>query len=158
VTLVLKKEFGERRACVNKQKMFPGAQDTDWSALKAELVAGGAIKPDTAERLIALYGSRARLVASYVKKDPKLAERFDPRSPAIAAELVVATQDEFAQTLTDIYARRILLAFEPGHGLESVKRASEIVGKLNGWDKKLVAQNIKEYQVWLDHLKVPKVA
>jgi hypothetical protein len=39
-----------------------------------------------------------------------------------------------------------------------VKRASEIVGKLMGWDKKLVAQNIKEYQVWLDHLKVPKVA
>jgi glycerol-3-phosphate dehydrogenase len=108
--------------------------------------------------LIALYGSRARLVAEYVAKDPALAERFDPRSAAIAAELVLATKDEFAQTLTDIYARRILLAFEPGHGLESVKRASEIVGKLMGWDKKLVTQNIEEYQVWLDHLKVPKVA
>jgi glycerol-3-phosphate dehydrogenase len=158
VTLVLKKEFGERRACVNKQMMFPGAQETAWAELKSDLIASGAIKPDSADRLIALYGSRARLVAEYVAKDPALAERFDPRSAAIAAELVLATKDEFAQTLTDIYARRILLAFEPGHGLKSVKRASEIVGKLMGWDKKLVAQNIKEYQVWLDHLKVPKVA
>jgi glycerol-3-phosphate dehydrogenase len=158
ITMVLKREFGERRDCVNKQRMYPGAQETTWSALKADLTVDGAIQPDTAERLVNMYGSRARLVADYAAKDPALAERFDPKSPAIAAELVVATEHEFAQTLTDIYARRILLAFEPGHGLESVQRACEIVGKRKGWDKALIAKNIKEYQVWLEHLKVPKAA
>jgi glycerol-3-phosphate dehydrogenase len=158
VDLVLKKELGQKRACINKKLMFPGAQDTNWDALKAELLADGVIQPDTVERLVALYGSRARLIVDYARSDSALAERFDPLSAAIAAELLVATKHEFAQTLTDIYARRILLAFEPGHGLESVPRATQILAELLGWDSETTAHNIRDYQVWLDHLKVPELA
>ena len=117
VDLVLKNSFGKKVATKTKDAMFPGAQTTDFAALKTKLLKSSKLQADTVNRLIALYGSRAELVADYAVKNPKLAERFDPKSAAIAAELALAINDEFAETLTDIFARRILLAFEPGHGL-----------------------------------------
>ena len=54
---------------------------------------------------------------------------FDPGTGAIGAELVFAVRHDFARTLADVLARRLLLAFEPGHGLESVERAAEILAE-----------------------------
>ena len=68
--------------------------------------------------------------------DPELLREFDPDSGAIGAELVFAVRHEFARTLADVLARRVLLAFEPGHGLASVERAAEILGAELGWDER----------------------
>jgi glycerol-3-phosphate dehydrogenase len=87
-----------------------------------------------------------------------LGERFDPKSAAIAAELVFAVTNEYAETLTDVFARRILLAFEPGHGLEGVTRASNILGEQLGWTAKQRKANEAEYLQWLDHLRIPSMA
>jgi glycerol-3-phosphate dehydrogenase len=143
---------------VNKNVPFPGAQEADLSALREELLAQDLIKPDTIDRLLAIYGSRARLVVQLAMKDQALTERFDPNSAAIAAELVVATEFEFAETLTDVYSRRILLAFEPGHGLASARRAAELLAQSLGWSSAQIEENILEYRQWLDHLKVPELS
>ena len=55
-------------------------------------------------------------------------------------------------------ARRVLLAFEPGHGLESVERAAEILASHLGWDEERRKDEIAEYQRWLDKLAVPDLA
>lgn len=156
VDLVLKKVFDKKVACTNRSAMFPGASRTDWVELQSELVTKYGIDKLTASRLTKLYGSRALAIANYVKLEPSLQEQFDPNSPAIAAELAFAIDQEFAQTITDIYARRILLAFEPGHGLASVPRAAEIIAARLGWSKEQTEQNIADYELWLDHLRVPE--
>jgi glycerol-3-phosphate dehydrogenase len=158
VDLVMKQDFGRKSKCVNKNVPFPGAQEADLSALREELLAQDLIKPDSIDRLLAIYGSRARLVVQLAMKDQALAERFDPNSAAIAAELVVATKFEFAETLTDVYSRRILLAFEPGHGLASARRAAELLAQSLGWSSAQIEENILEYRQWLDHLKVPELS
>jgi len=155
VDLVLKRDFGKSIPCRNKNQMFPGAERTDFDEIARELSASSKLGADTVERLLSLYGSRALTVANYVRENPALAERFDPASSAIAAELYLAVEEEFALTLTDIFARRILLAFEPGHGLGGLERAAEIVAPLLAWKAKDKKASIAEYRKWLDHLRVP---
>ena len=57
--------------------------------------------------------------------------------------------------MTDVFARRILLAFEPDHGLLGAARAAEILGGRLGWSAAEQEKQIAEYTVWLDHLAVP---
>jgi glycerol-3-phosphate dehydrogenase len=142
---------------VSKKTPFPGAQSSDMAEFKTQFVNAGFVDPATANRLFALYGTRAQDVVELVKADPSLGERFDPNSPAIAAELIFAVDEEFAHTLADVFARRILLAFEPSHGLDGVQRATEILGKHCGWNAQRRKAEIAGYQNWLDHLRVPQV-
>ncbi len=141
--------------CVTRRLPFPGAI-TDPAPLRADLVAAG-IPARTADRLLKLYGRRAAdVVAVAGDADPELLREFDPDSGAIGAELVFAVRHEFARTLADVLARRVLLAFEPGHGLASVERAAEILGAELGWDTDRRKEEIAEYQRWLTHLAIPE--
>ncbi len=140
---------------VSKNAPFPGAQTDDLDGYLATLAADSRTDAASAARLGALYGTRADDVLRLVDAEPALAEKFDPGSDAIAAELIFAVTEELAQTLTDVFARRILLAFEPGHGLQGVERAADIIGERLGWSAERAAAEIDEYRAWLDHLRVP---
>ena len=134
---------------------FPGASTDDFAAFRAQFLATTEVEADTAVRLIDMYGTRAEQLVALVQKDTALGERFDPSSPAIAAELLFAIDYEAARTVTDVFARRILLAFEPDHGLLGAARAAEILGGQLGWSAEEQEKQIAEYAVWLDHLTVP---
>jgi len=147
---------------VRKDAPFPGARSTDLSSFAhnfiEDSVANANVGPDTAQRLVTMYGTRAEEIVALVQRDATLGERFDPNSAAIAAELVFAVTAEYAETLTDVFARRVLLAFEPGHGLEGMTRASKILGDQLGWTAKERKANEAEYREWLDHLRIPVMA
>ena len=87
--------------------------------------------------------------------DPELADVLHPGTGALAAELLFAVRHEFARTLTDVLARRILLAFEPGHGLEVAEHAADLLGDRLGWDGDRRAAELAEYRTWLTRLAVP---
>lgn len=146
-----------RRApkCVTARLPFPGAID-DPTPLRAELVAAG-VGERSADRLLGLYGRRAVDVVTGAGGDADLLAVFDEGTGAIGAELVFAVRREFAVTLADVLARRLLLAFEPGHGLASVERAAAILGERLGWDESRRTDEIVGYRRWLDHLAVPAV-
>jgi glycerol-3-phosphate dehydrogenase len=146
------------RKPVSKDAPFPGARSSDLVAFAANFTETSGFDRDTATRLFGLYGTRAQSIADLVQRNPKLGERFDPNSAAIAAELIFAVTDEYAETLTDVFARRILLAFEPGHGLKSVERAVQILGEQLGWSAQQRKENEAEYLQWLDHLRVPAMS
>lgn len=150
--------LGRKGGTVSKEVPFPGARAADLEAFRADFLASAPVDADTAERLLDLYGVRAERVLDLVRREPELAERFDPQSPAIAAELVLAVEEEFAVTLADVFARRVLLAFEPGHGRAGVERAALIIGDRLGWDNAEREAQIAEYERWLDHLRVPAPA
>ncbi|MFM6975062.1 MAG: FAD-dependent oxidoreductase [Agromyces sp.] len=155
VDLAVRKLGRGARKPVSKFSPFPGADTNDWVNFTATLAERGLVEAETLHRLVDLYGTRAEQVLALVSAEPQLGERFDPESPAIAAELVFAFEREFAESLTDVYARRILLAFQPGHGLASVPRAIEILAERFGWDATRRTFEAETYDRWLDHLRVP---
>lgn len=141
--------------CPTLDIRLPGYTD-DPAAISARLVAQG-LSPRTAERLVALYGARADAVAALCHEDPALRTVIDDASGAIEAEFVLAVRDESAITLTDVLARRTLLAFEPGHGRRAVDAATARMAAILGWDEEQCAAQREEYAVWLDHLAIPAV-
>jgi glycerol-3-phosphate dehydrogenase len=140
---------------VSKHSKFPGAQTDNFEKFEKKFNRDKVVKSDSAARLLKLYGTRAEEILNLVRNDKKLAERFDPKSPAVAAELIYSVDNEYAQTLADVFARRNLLAFEPGHGLKGAERAAEILGKHLGWNAAKRKAELAGYDKWLDHLKVP---
>jgi glycerol-3-phosphate dehydrogenase len=141
--------------CITRNLPFPGAID-DPAPLRADLLAAG-VPERTADRLLSLYGRRAVDVLVEAGDDRELLEVFDEGSGAIGAELLFAVRREFAVTLADVLARRLLLAFEPGHALASVERAAALLGERLGWDEARRKEEIEGYRRWLDHLAVPSV-
>ena len=108
------------------------------------------------DRLIGLYGSRARDVVAQAQDDKAALKVIHEPSGAIGAELIFAMKHEFARSLTDVLARRVLLAFQPGHCLESIDAIAKFVGERMGWTAKQRAGEIAEYRAWLSHLAVPR--
>ena len=156
VDLAMKKTFGIRSKTLTKDVPFPGARNLDREQITAELESISQISRATAERLVDIYGSRSLAIGEMVRVNPELAERFDPECDAIAAELIYATDSEFAKTLADVMARRTLQAFHPGHGLQGAERASQILASHLGWTEEQRIENLRDYEKWLDHLRVPQ--
>ena len=140
--------------CRTRDRALPGASGYDAERLLSQLVARGA-PAAVAARLAATYGVVAREVWSLAEHDPAMAEVVHPPSGLIAAELVHAVTREHAQTLSDVLARRVLLAFEPGHGVDMLGSIVDIVGGRLGWDAERRAREVQGYHDWLGHLAVP---
>ncbi len=145
-------------ACPTRNRRFIGAQVRDTAGLATSLQARSGLAERRVRRLLALYGSRAGQVWQLVERDADLGEVIDPATGLLAAELVFAVRTDLARTLTDVLARRVLSAFEPGHGLATVDAAAAVLGRELGWDADRCAQEIAEYRAWLECLAVPDPA
>ena len=144
-------------ACPTRNRRYPGAQFVDVPKLTASLKARTGLDATClrrVKRLVDLYGSRAFGVWQLTEHDSDLRRVIDPTG-VMAAELLFAVDADLARSLTDVFARRLLLAFEPGHGLKSVDEAAFILAKHLGWTDDEVAAQIAEYREWLDKLAVP---
>ncbi len=137
--------------CTTRERLLPGARPAPEGGPSAVLSAR------STTRLARFYGSRAAGVRALAEQDPALATVVHAPSGLIAAELVFAVEQEHAVTLTDVLARRVLLAFEPGHGLEVVDDAVRVVGDRLGWDEQRRATEVAGYRTWLERLAVPDV-
>lgn len=139
--------------CVTASLPLPGAAG-DTAEARAHLLALG-LSGQSADRLLALYGVRALKVVQEAEEDRDLLQVIHPGTGAIAAELLFAVRHEFAQTLTDILARRMLLAFEPDHGVAAANVAAAILGARLGWDENRQRLETAGYADWLTRLAVP---
>ncbi|MYU21260.1 glycerol-3-phosphate dehydrogenase [Streptomyces sp. SID8352] len=138
--------------CVTASLPLPGATGDLGVARRFLRERGLSVR--TTDRLLALYGGRAVDVVAGAGDDGPLAVLHEPTG-ALEAELLFAVRHEFARTLTDVLARRTLLAFEPGHGRESAGRAAEVLGAELGWDAARHVAEVTEYDTWLTRLAVP---
>jgi glycerol-3-phosphate dehydrogenase len=136
--------------CPTKQRPLPGAR----TATAPGATTDG-VPPLSRQRLERFYGSRAGAVLALVAAEPALGRVVHEPSGLLAAELVFAVQVDLAVTLTDVLARRVLLAFEPGHGLDVVDDAVEVLATQLGWDAARREEEVAGYRRWLEHLAVP---
>ena len=139
--------------CETAKLPFPGAA-FDASEMRRYL-AGCGLSARSADRLIDLYGARARDIIKEATDDADLLKVVHGPTGAIGAEMVFAMRHEFARTLADVMARRVLLAFEPGHGLDEINDIAGLLGTRFGWDGPRQAAEIAGYRRWLSHLAVP---
>lgn len=140
-------------ACATAKLPFPGAV-FDAGTLRRDLLGAG-LSEKTAARLMGLYGARAREVVAEAKVDSDLLAVVHEESGAIGAEMIFAMRREFARSLADVMARRVLLAFAPSHGLDSLDRIADLLARNFNWDDARRATEIRGYEDWLSHLAVP---
>ncbi len=143
--------------CPTRKRRYIGAQMVDVPTLKVALKARTGLPDDQVKRLVDVYGSRAFGVWQLTERNPGLRKVIHP-SGVMAAELIFAVDEDLARSLTDVFARRVLLAFEPGHGLESVDEAAAVLAAHLGWDDAAVRAQIADYHEWLNKLAVPDPA
>ena len=149
----LKRLGRSARPCVTAKLPFPGAV-FNADELRRQLSSAG-LTDKTVSRLMGLYGARAKDVVAEAKADPSLLDVVHAPSGAIGAEMVFAIRHEFAASLADVMARRVLLAFAPGHGLESLSAIADLLARTFNWDAARRAAEIRGYEQWLSHLAVP---
>jgi glycerol-3-phosphate dehydrogenase len=144
--------------CPTRNRPLPGAQVADLAALTKTLAVRSGLPERSVRRLVALYGSRALDVWRLAEGDSALGGVIDPGTGLVAAEVVFAVDDDLAATLTDVMARRLILAFEPDHGFAVLDPVVEILRARLGWDDAASSAQITGYRQWLERLAVPDPA
>ena len=137
-----------------RRSPLPGAHFTTKEDLVKSLVAAGA-PLRVADRISNLYGSRAINLWNIVAGDPSAGTVLDTELGLSKAEILFVTREEFPKTLTDVMSRRVILAFEKGHGLNNAEVIADIVGDERGWSAEERRKQIADYKLWLDHLAIP---
>ena len=155
VDLTMKKLGKKNVKTMTRTSPLPGARVADFGAFTRGFLEATLLPSATRKRLVGLYGVRADAIADMVRNNIELGEVVDSKSALIAAEVIFVSRGEFALTLSDVMARRLVLAFEPDHGLENIDRISTIVAVEKGWSESRRQSEIVDYREWLGHLAVP---
>lgn len=144
VNLVFKKLRRESPPCATADEKLPGARDF---AEFAELFKVEGQRPAfAAERLLRIYGRRARDVIELAMGDSELLKPVDDSSEMIGAELLNAFQNELAETLTDCLMRRTMVGLNSWAGLNVIEGAARVAQKYLGWDAARVALEVENYR------------
>eukprot|EP00397_Hematodinium_sp_SG-2012_P013262 GEMP01013458.1.p1 GENE.GEMP01013458.1~~GEMP01013458.1.p1 ORF type:complete len:672 (+),score=148.22 GEMP01013458.1:3-2018(+) len=97
---------------------------------------------DVAEHLSRAYGTRAFELLNSARDDEK--HRLSPEFPILEAEVRHAVKKEFAQTASDVLARRTRLAFLNVNACNAaIPRVCEIMGDELKWDASRVQREIE---------------
>lgn len=97
---------------------------------------------DTVEHLVYTYGSDYKDFLYAIKKQPELAERIDPNSHVIKAEIVHAIRHEMALTLADVIQRRTELGSAGIPSIATLQKCGEIIAGELGWSLEKQTQEI----------------
>ena len=83
---------------------------------------------------LTLYGSDAMAIGKLIAAEPKLADRIHPAYPFTFAQVQWAIDEEVAQSLEDVLARRIRLLFLDARAAEAAAPAvADFMAKRMGW-------------------------
>jgi glycerol-3-phosphate dehydrogenase len=135
---------------------LPGARCADWGQFQKDFLDRTSLPLPTAHRLLGLYGVRAARIESLICADPSLAAPLPSHRDAVGAEVVLAVREEFARTLIDVVARRMLLSWCDDAGLKAIDAVAEIAARELQWDDQRVRQELEAYRQWI-RLRRPRV-
>lgn len=128
---------------------LPGARCANWGRFQEAFLARTNLSQATARRLLELYGVRATRIEEMIHDDPSLAAVLPGENHAVAAEVVMVIRDEFARTLTDIVARRMLLSWRDDAGLDAIEAVAEIAAPELAWNEQRMHEEIETYRRWI---------
>ena len=129
---------------------LPGAVD-NFTTFATDFVEGrpGWLGEETATRLLRTYGARATRVIDLANGDPSLKSELGAVGHGIGAEVVLALEDEFAVTLSDIMMRRTMLGYAADAGSGSTSAVATIAASVSGWDDARLEEELRAHQRWM---------
>ena len=131
---------------------LPGApaDGADWPTEAARLRDELPWPDDVVDRLLAVYGTRCRELLALHRRDPELGRVLGTgRGALVAAEVVVAVEQEGAAHLTDILHRRTMIGLEPGWGREIQREVAELAAPLLGWSADDVRREVADHDTYV---------
>ena len=112
---------------------------------------------DVSKHLLINYGTRALQVAELVRMHPELGKRLNSLYPVLAAEVVFACEQEYAETIVDVLARRTRLAFLDTDVARSVvSEVGTLMAKSKGWSKSVKDAEEKKAIEFLQTMHAPQ--
>ncbi len=149
VDLLFKKLGRERPVCRTAEEFLPGASAENVASFVDQFKAESHLPVAVAERLLKIYGTRAKEVLELASSDVELLKPFNSQTGAIGAEVLFSFCQEMAQTLTDCLMRRTLVGMNATTGLDAVEAAAKLAQKYLGWDNDRVAREIADYRKYV---------
>jgi glycerol-3-phosphate dehydrogenase len=149
VDLLFKKLGRESPKCETAQESLPGAAVADFAAFCEEFKAESDLPQTVVNRLLRIYGTRARGVLELAASDPELLTPFCAQTGAIGAEVLYSFREEMAQTLTDCLMRRTMVGMNAAAGLNAVEAAASVAQKYLDWDDGRVVLEIADYRSYV---------
>jgi glycerol-3-phosphate dehydrogenase len=140
----------------SRDRLLPGAHFHSIETLISQLQSEGA-SPAIARRLATMYGSRGRHIWAVSRGFTPARRDIDAELGLTRAEVEFVISQEFPKSLTDIMARRLILAFEDGHGRQVMNQIADIAAEYFNWSDQKIAEEIAEYEAWLNHLAIPDI-
>jgi glycerol-3-phosphate dehydrogenase len=137
---------GSRRA--SQRRRLPGGRCASWPDFADLFRRTAGLDTDVAERLLRVYGVRAREVVALARTRPETATRI-PGTAALGAEVVLAVEGEFARTLIDVMHRRLMLSRHNDLGLGCVESVAGICREVVGWDDARTGNEVDAYRRWV---------
>ncbi|WP_158252428.1 glycerol-3-phosphate dehydrogenase/oxidase [Cryobacterium sp. Y57] len=138
-----------RRATSTRRLKLPGARCVDWPEFERLFLSSTSLPVSTARRLLGLYGVRATKVENLAKSNDEWARPLPGNPDSVSAEVIFAIRDEFALTLTDIVARRLLLSWNNDAGLDSITHVAELASAEFGWSDERTEHELNDYRTWI---------
>ncbi|MCB9654361.1 MAG: glycerol-3-phosphate dehydrogenase [Deltaproteobacteria bacterium] len=129
--------------------MLPGARDlgSNIDDFAAKLAERAPLSRTIVDRLVHVYGARARDVVAYATDDASLRDRICPDVDAIYAEVAHAVDCELALSIDDVLIRRTSLALlAADQGLSAVGRVADLMAERLGWSAATRDLNIAQYR------------
>jgi glycerol-3-phosphate dehydrogenase len=124
--------------CQTAIQPLPGATGDYASAVEA-LDGCDAIRPESREHLLRVYGCRAALIRKIVDEHSELGTSICPHSHMLAAEVVFCLRHELATTMADVLLRRSMCGLSGDLGRAALPRALEVARKYLGWSDQRIA-------------------
>ena len=138
--------------CRTRDSLLPGAFGIDEA--RATLQATDLLSPDGVERLIDVYGGRAARIVSLCESEPSLARPLDEERRMLAAEVRFAMREEFAQTLSDIVFRRMMIGLDADQARNHYEDIAALAAAEAGWSQEQTRQQLEELEEYAESLRV----
>lgn len=152
VDLIFKKLGSVSPECRTAKELLPGAvaATEDIASFVAQLKADSRLTDASLDRLLRIYGMRAREVLSLGHSEPELLEPFSSQSGAIGAEVVFSFREEMAETITDCLMRRTMVGLNLAAGLDAVVAAARVAQKHLGWSDERRRHEVNQYRSYVE--------
>jgi glycerol-3-phosphate dehydrogenase len=152
VNLLFKKLDRASPRCATAQTPLPGALGygaEEFQTFGDRFKEESRLPAVVNERLLRVYGGRAALLLKLTSESPELGEVLSDESAAIGAEVLLAFQDELAQTLGDCLLRRTMVGLNAGVGQGVDEAAAAIARKYLQWPEERAAREVAAYRAYV---------
>jgi len=138
--------------CRTDDTILPGAWGLDDA--RDSLAGVNGLSDVGVERLLRVYGGRAKAIASLIAERPDLARCIDDHGKVPAAEIVFVLAEELPRTLTDIVYRRMMIGLDADQGRPLYNKIAAIAAQEFGWDDERAANELRSLIEFSDSLRV----